>query len=390
MNDFHNRAVTGFRRAAPQFGASLSVSANAENFATEEAAEARSEPTDGVEKDAVASLGDVSPIPGDLADDPENGSTTTSQDDAGARSGVQLHAAASGDPYRDFPLSVDEIRSKLFAIGISKSKDTIQRYCREGTLDCVKLGMLRRFHATEASVASLIEVLKNEASGVSDDHRDAPADSFMPLHAGARSGMQDLLQLHAGAEPVEVADNAENSDAAPTRMQVHEGASTGMQAHAAVPTSAQVHAAVPNRGPLRSRADSSGSDGVGHADIETPERPVAETAVDHHRDEQDAARSSQPFASAHDARNERDTDHAGTRPTQPADTGMIEFLKEQVRVKDDQIRVKDEQIAAMLERDRETNILIRGLQDRIGEAFGLLVSGKRRTGDDGVVDAELR
>jgi hypothetical protein len=35
----------------------------------------------------------------------------------------------------------------------------------------------------------------------------------------------------------------------------------------------------------------------------------------------------------------------------------------------------------MLERDRETNILIRGLQDRIGDAFGLLVAGKSTSPD---------
>jgi hypothetical protein len=48
-----------------------------------------------------------------------------------------------------------------------------------------------------------------------------------------------------------------------------------------------------------------------------------------------------------------------------------EFLREQIKVKDNQIAVKDEQIAAMLERDRETNILIRGLQE------GLLLGPSR-------------
>ena len=172
MNDFHNSAVTDFRRAAPQFGASLPMSSNAESAATEEPVEAGSRLTDGVETDTIAALGDVSPSSAEPAYASENGSTMPLQDDAGARGGVQVHAAASGDPYQDYPLSVDEIRSRLFAIGISKSKDTIQRYCREGTLDCVKLGMLRRFHATEASVASLIEVLRNEAASASigDDY----------------------------------------------------------------------------------------------------------------------------------------------------------------------------------------------------------------------------
>ena len=78
-------------------------------------------------------------------------------------------------------------------------------------------------------------------------------------------------------------------------------------------------------------------------------------------------------------------DHVpGRRPFENialSEPGMVDFLKDQIRVKDEQIRVKDQQIAAMLERDRETNILIRGLQDRIGDAFGLLVSGKPREED---------
>lgn len=61
----------------------------------------------------------------------------------------------SDDPYEAYPLWVDAIRSRLFKLGLSKSKDSIQRYCREGTLKCVKLGMLRRYYATDASVARL-------------------------------------------------------------------------------------------------------------------------------------------------------------------------------------------------------------------------------------------
>jgi hypothetical protein len=39
-----------------------------------------------------------------------------------------------------------------------------------------------------------------------------------------------------------------------------------------------------------------------------------------------------------------------------------DFLREQIKVKDGQLAVKDQQISAMLERDRETNILVQGLQ----------------------------
>ncbi len=41
----------------------------------------------------------------------------------------------------------------------------------------------------------------------------------------------------------------------------------------------------------------------------------------------------------------------------------VKFLREQIEKKDTQLEKKDEQIAALLERDKETNHLIRGLQD---------------------------
>ncbi len=63
----------------------------------------------------------------------------------------------------DTPVSVDELLIRLHEIGIDKSKDTIQRYCREGDLDCEKLGMLRRYFATEVSVEKLIEKLQPDA-----------------------------------------------------------------------------------------------------------------------------------------------------------------------------------------------------------------------------------
>ena len=41
------------------------------------------------------------------------------------------------------------------------------------------------------------------------------------------------------------------------------------------------------------------------------------------------------------------------------------FLRDQIARKDHQIEARDNQIEAMIERDRETNILIKGLQERI-------------------------
>lgn len=224
----------------------------------------------------------------------------------------QDDAAAGSDPYDLYPLSVDEIRSRLFALGISKSKDSIQRYCREGTLDCIKLGMLRRYYATEVSVEALIETLMN----------DAAASDSTQLHEGADSFTQLDTPLLAAVSSVPVAENDDRHEAASSGMQADAGASGGTQRDAAERAGAKVDA---------------------------------------------------------DARRDEDRETARREHTDAvAEPGMVDFLKEQLKVKDEQIRVKDQQIAAMLERDRETNILIRGLQDRIGDAFGLLVSGTRR------------
>jgi len=50
-----------------------------------------------------------------------------------------------------------------------------------------------------------------------------------------------------------------------------------------------------------------------------------------------------------------------------------DFLREQIGRKDHQIEQRDNQIQAMIERDRETNILIKGLQERIPQ----LAQGER-------------
>ena len=224
------------------------------------------------------------------------------QDDAAASTGAEVAEAPSDDPYALYPLSVDDIRTRLFALGISKSKDSIQRYCREGTLDCVKLGMLRRYYATEVSVEDLLETLQN----------DAAASDSTQLHEATGSMQEDEVQLHAA---VPVPDLAKDKD-------LHAAASTGMQEDAAAGSGTHRGADKASQDPKETEQSRSGESGF-HAE-------------------------------------------------------MVDFLKDQIRVKDDQIRLKDEQIAAMLERDRETNVLIRNLQARIGDAFGVLVAGKRK------------
>lgn len=224
-------------------------------------------------------------------------------------------ATYSSDPYETYPLSVDDIRSKLFALGISKSKDSIQRYCREGILTCVKLGMLRKYYATENSVSALIETLENDTASSSSVQLQEGADSLMQAEKGS------CEQVHAAATDENPAQNEKLHAPASTIMQVHEGSDIGTKLHEALSA----------------------------ASVVSDERPAKQATS--------------------------------------TDPQMLDFLKEQLRVKDEQIKVKDEQIAAMLERDRETNILIRGLQDRIGEAFGLLVSGRGNSKD---IDSSVR
>jgi hypothetical protein len=190
---------------------------------------------------------------------------------------------------KDYSVSVDEIRLLLFENGIEKSKDTIQRYCREGRLDAVKLGLLRRYFATPPSVECLIEYLRTDAVEI-DAELDAPASTGVQVHEGAGGGAASELQLHADAEPSKSLPEPEPHEAAPTRMQAHADA------------------------------------------------------------------------------------HSGE---------MVEFLKGQINVKDEQIKVKDNQIAAMLERDRETNFLIRELQTQLSNTFRLVAGGQSSGREEG-------
>jgi hypothetical protein len=192
--------------------------------------------------------------------------------------------------FDDYSVSVEEIRLLLFENGIEKSKDTIQRYCREGRLDAVKLGLLRRYFATPLSVERLIEYLRTDAVELDAADLDEPASTGVQEHEGADGDAAPELQVHAGAEPSKSLPESEPYEAAPTRMQAH--------------------------------AEARGGE-------------------------------------------------------------MVEFLKGQINVKDEQIKVKDNQIAAMLERARETNFLIRELQTQLSNTFRLVAGGEGSGREEG-------
>lgn len=70
---------------------------------------------------------------------------------------------------------------------------------------------------------------------------------------------------------------------------------------------------------------------------------------------------------------------AGARPKQDE---LIEFLKKQLERAEKQNDVKDKQIDALLERDRETNVLIQGLQTSLTGVVNALPSGRREERHD--------
>jgi len=198
----------------------------------------------------------------------------TLQMDAGAHSNVQDEVQtaepATTLPHpeqRDFTLSVEEILIRLRNSGIDKSKDSVQRYCREGTLDCQKLGLFRRYFATEISLTALIEKMRPDED------------------------VRNCIQVHEAASTRDVLENNETGAGASNRVLVH-------------PTEDEIDGA---------------------------ETPVSKTS---------------------------------------SGENLVEFLKEEICVKNKQLEVKDTQIAAMLERDHETNILIRVLQNHLGDNAG--------------------
>ena len=76
-------------------------------------------------------------------------------------------------------------------------------------------------------------------------------------------------------------------------------------------------------------------------------------------------------AEPHREQNDEPTVRVQPRPDAPETRYVSQlenengFLREQIGRKDHQIEQRDNQIQAMIERDRETNILIKGLQERI-------------------------
>ncbi|MEL7275558.1 MAG: hypothetical protein AAGK98_03735 [Pseudomonadota bacterium] len=152
-------------------------------------------------------------VPDYAAATPSNDTAQTKgfQQNEGTSTEVQLNTA---DAPEDFTISVEQVREHLKRKGLSKSKDTVQRWCRTGELTCQKQGVFGRYFTTEASLLALEhkllpDMIAESRSAVAATQREeqlhaalnARTYTDMPEHApadaAARSDVQPFSQLHA-------------------------------------------------------------------------------------------------------------------------------------------------------------------------------------------------
>ncbi len=124
---------------------------------------------------------------------------------------------------KKFSVSVDEIRIRLREVGISKSKDTVQRWCREGLLDCQRLGLMRRYFATEPSVETwLHELTKKENKQAAG----AEEDGDTQVHSASSSSNDTRTQVHSASTERDKAIDSDLHEAADNDMQQDAGEGT--------------------------------------------------------------------------------------------------------------------------------------------------------------------
>lgn len=127
------------------------------------------------------------------------------QQPAEGHSDVQVQSPVEVDEYT---ISVDQVREHFKSRGLSKSKDTVQRWCRQGDLDCQKRGVFGRYFTTETSLKKLETKLlpdmiaegagaKLEAQPVVDERSDVQVHAA--ANAGASSGKSGQMQEDAAA-----------------------------------------------------------------------------------------------------------------------------------------------------------------------------------------------
>lgn len=85
----------------------------------------------------------------------------------------------------DHTISVEQVREHFKSKGLRKSKDTVQRWCRTGELDCQKRGVLGRYFTTETSLFALEQKLLPDMIAESEGGLSAASSSTQP-HATAQ------------------------------------------------------------------------------------------------------------------------------------------------------------------------------------------------------------
>lgn len=159
---------------------------------------------------------------------------------APAHSNVQQPEVPSPE---DYTISVDHVREHLQAKGLSKSKDTIQRWCRNGDLDCQKRGVLQRYFTTEASLQRLEQKLLPDmiASDAGARMSSSVLQSAAPAVANANSSMH--LQ-----ETEDAGESSSTQAKVGVEIPPHTGEVAGEPAHPPAATAIQSRLEAENEG----------------------------------------------------------------------------------------------------------------------------------------------
>lgn len=156
--------------------------------------------------------------------EPDTQQNNALQQDADAADNVQAYADA---PPEDYTISVEHVREHFRRKGLTKSKDTVQRWCRIGDLDCQKLGLLGRYFTTETSLLKLERKLlpdmiaENAGAAVVpvDAAADEAASTEMPLHAPEDEPASNDMQV----DEDDVAAARSDAPAQPAVKPLHAG-----------------------------------------------------------------------------------------------------------------------------------------------------------------------
>ena len=238
----------------------------------------------------------------------------------------------------DFSLSLEEVAERYDRAGHPRTLRSLQRYCASGHLDARKIAttMGDKYLVTPQSVARHIaQIVEFSQLGAVATGRDTSR----------------LVATITAPEESLAATTPENGS--------HNEPDMARQTATEAVTETPVH-------PQEPRHDTpTGHDTMRQATTE-PAPPVMEAPVP-------------PQESRHEAAPERDMPRQGA--TEPAATGetsrYVAHLERQLEVARDerdflreQINRKDKTIDALLERDKETNYLVRGLQEMLTPLLG--------------------